>query len=111
MLNLIQHLTKPKTNETLKQVQGDKKEFLRDHQHLELLLQLHRLAAAMKGSITSTGHNKLCATFLTDIPFPNLIRHLTFTSLIKKGFSLTLPLSPLKDCVVILVSSLRATPP
>jgi hypothetical protein len=80
MLNLIQHLTKPKTNRTLQQVQGDKKEFLRDHHHLELLLQLRRLAAAMKGSITSTGHNKLCTAFLTDIPFPNLIRHLTFTS-------------------------------
>jgi hypothetical protein len=96
-LNLIQHLTKPKTNKTLKQVQGDKKEFLRDYQHLELLLQLHRLAAAMKGSIPSTGHNKLCATFLTNIPFPNLIRHLIFTSstLNRKTIPLTLPLSPL----------------
>jgi hypothetical protein len=80
MLNLIQHLTKPKTNKTLKQVQGDKKEFLRDHQQLKLLLQLHRLAAAMKGPISTTGHNKLCATFLTNISLPNLIRHLIFTS-------------------------------
>ena len=80
LLDLIQHLTKPKTNKTLKQVQGDKKEFSRDHHHLELLLQLHRLAAAMKGPISTTGHNKLCATFLTNISLPNLIRHLIFTS-------------------------------
>jgi hypothetical protein len=59
-------------------VQGDKKEFLRDHQHLELFLQLHRLAAAMKGTIPATGHNKLCATFLTNISLPDLIRHLTY---------------------------------
>jgi len=32
MLNSVQHLTKSRTYETLKQVQGDKIDFLRDHQ-------------------------------------------------------------------------------
>ena len=75
MLNLIQHLTKPRTNKTLKQVQGDKKDFLRDRQHLRLLLQLHRLTAAVEGSIPAFGHNKLCTAFLAHISFADLIRH------------------------------------
>ena len=43
----------------------------------KLLLQLHRLTAAMKNSIPAFGHNKFCSTFLTNISLPNLICHLT----------------------------------
>ncbi len=46
------------------------------HHHLNLLLQLHRLAATVEGSIPASGHNKLCTAFLTNISLPNLIRHL-----------------------------------
>ena len=58
--------------------QGDKTNFFRDYQYLKLLLQLHRLTATVEGSIPAPGHNKLCATFLTNISLPNLIRHLMY---------------------------------
>ena len=67
---------KPKNKKTLKLFPGDKKNFFRDHHHLSLLFQLHKLAAAMKGSISTSGHNKFCPAFLTNISLPNLIRHL-----------------------------------
>jgi len=37
----------------------------------------------MQGFIPSAGHNKFSTAFLTDISFPNLIRHLIFTPLEK----------------------------
>ena len=41
-----------------------------------LLLQFHRLTAAVKDPIPATGYNELCTAFLTNISFPNLICHL-----------------------------------
>jgi hypothetical protein len=47
-----------------------------------LLLQFHRLAAMMDRSVSAAGDDQLGTAFLTDIPLPNLVRHL-LTSLEK----------------------------
>jgi hypothetical protein len=41
-----------------------------------LFLQFHGLTTTVERSIAAFSHNKLCATFLTNISLPNLIRHL-----------------------------------
>jgi len=42
-----------------------------------LLLQFHRLAAALNRSVAAPGDNELGAALLADIPFSDLVSHLT----------------------------------